>query len=275
MYELKMDGIRCLIYIENQTVDIRNKRNVKLLPKFPEMKHVFQQVTCDCILDGELYYFHQGTIDFSIVQKRALLNDPFKIQLASQNTPITFTAFDILYYQNTEIIHLPLLERKQILSKCIKETNHFNVSRYISTFGISLFQQTVKQNLEGVVAKKKNSLYHPNTRTTQWIKIKHLLDDDFVVVGYLEKEQGIHLVLAQCSNQQLIYIGQVLTSKTKLPTFHKSTKTLFDIKNVIWINPYLVCRVKFMQRFESGSLRQPIFVDFIYDKDWKECTFPK
>lgn len=60
LFELKMDGIRCLAFIENNKVDLRNKRNIKLLPKFPEMKDLGKYVKHDCILDGELYCFHDG-----------------------------------------------------------------------------------------------------------------------------------------------------------------------------------------------------------------------
>lgn len=274
LFELKMDGIRCLAFIENNKVDLRNKRNIKLLPKFPEMKDLGKYVKHDCTLDGKLYCFHDGEIDFSKIQKRTFIKNPFKIQLESKQHPAVFTAFDILYDNKEDVTHLPLIERKNLLKQCIKETSHFNISRFIFHDGIQLYERTKELNLEGIVAKKIHSIYKINTRTNDWIKIKYLKDDDFVVVGYIEKEKGISLILAQYEHNALVYIGQVITSKQNLPKIQISDNFLFDIDDVIWIKPHLVARVKFMERTQNNSLRQPVFVDFITDKDEKECKVP-
>lgn len=275
IFELKMDGIRCLAFIENKKVDLRNKRNLKLLAKFPEMKDLGQYVRADCILDGELYCFHDGIIDFTMVQKRALLNHPFKIQIESNRSKAVFTAFDILFYKNQDVTNLTLLKRKELLQECVNETRHFNRSRYIFKEGIAFYHKTEELNLEGIVAKRIDSIYQVNTKTQNWIKIKYLKDDDFVIVGYIEKKQHISLILAQYDQNELVYIGQVITSLQNLPKVKHSHIPLFDIKNAIWFTPYLAARVKFMERYDNGSLRQPVFVDFIYDKDIKDCQIKR
>ena len=83
------------------------------------------------------------------------------------------------------------MERKKILAKLIDETERINVSRYIEEQGTALYELTADRQLEGVVAKRKNSLYFEDKRTHDWIKCKHLLDDDYVICGYIPKEKGI------------------------------------------------------------------------------------
>ena len=272
IYELKMDGIRVLAYIEDHQVDLRNKRNLKLSQKFPEMKDLGKYVQKDCVLDGELYYYDHGCIDFSKIQRRALLHDPFKIQMESHQNPAVFTAFDILYYDSEYVMDRPLMERKKILEKCIKKENaHFSRSRYIHKEGCLLYEKTKEKELEGIVAKKMDSLYKSGKRTRNWIKIKYLKDDDFVVVGYKVKESGISLILAQYDQDERIYIGQVMTSLSRLPRHQVKKEAVFDISDVIWLKEELCARVKFMEKTASGSLRQPVLVDFIYDKRAQDC----
>lgn len=273
IFELKMDGIRVLAYIEDHQVDLRNKRNLKLIQRFPEMKDLGKYVRKDCILDGELYCYDQGQIDFSKIQRRVLLRDPFKIRMQSHQTPAVFTAFDILYYGSDYVMDRPLMERKKILEKCIRqETAHFSRSRYIFEEGCFLYEKTKEKELEGIVAKKKDSLYKPGERTKQWIKIKYLKDDDFAVVGYKVKESGsISLILAQYDQGKRIYIGQVMTSLSRLPKHQVKKTAVFDISDAIWLKDELCAKVKFMEKTASGSLRQPVLIDFVYDKRAEDC----
>ena len=97
IYELKFDGVRCIAYIEKDGVELRNKRNLRLNDKFPELKDIYKQVKRPCILDGELYIYKDERTDFFAIQKRTLTSDRFKIQLAASRLPAAFTAFDVLY----------------------------------------------------------------------------------------------------------------------------------------------------------------------------------
>ena len=111
IYEWKLDGVRCLLYLDKDSTELRNKRNLKLNAKFPELSQLHRQVKTRCILDGELYIFHNGEPDFFQVQKRTLTSDPFKIRLHSRQFPASFTAFDILYYKDAFVIDQPLMKR--------------------------------------------------------------------------------------------------------------------------------------------------------------------
>lgn len=280
IYELKFDGVRCIAYIEKDGVELRNKRNLRLNDKFPELKDIYKQVKRPCILDGELYIYKDERTDFFAIQKRTLTSDRFKIQLAASRLPAAFTAFDVLYDRQLCLMKKPLMERKKILAKLIDETERINVSRYIEEQGTALYELTADRQLEGVVAKRKNSLYFEDKRTHDWIKCKHLLDDDYVICGYIPKEKGIvSLVLAQYDAGQLVYCGHVTmgvslnylidhTSASKQCPFKEMPK---GNEEAIWISPYLVGTVKFMEYTETGGLRQPVFKGFREDKKPEQC----
>lgn len=282
IYELKLDGVRCLLYLDKNMCELRNKRNLKLNSKFPELSDLHKQVKVRCILDGELYIFKNGAPDFFQVQKRTLTSDPFKIRLHVKEYPASFTAFDILYYKDEFLLQEPLIKRKKLLSKVVKESPRLTISRYIEKQGIALFEITKEKGLEGIVAKRKDSKYYSGKRTKDWIKCKNLLDDDFIVLGYIMKEKGIvSLVLAQYDEQKhLVYKGHV-TMGASLPYLQSHSRKTDHIpaflelpsgnEETIWITPALVGTVKFMEYTEHGGLRQPIFKGFREDKRIEEC----
>ena len=98
IYELKLDGCRCVAYLEEGRVVLRNKRNLELLPRFPELGSIHSQVKNRCVLDGELIVMVNGVPDFYELQKRTLLNDKFKIRLGAEKLPASFVAYDCLQY---------------------------------------------------------------------------------------------------------------------------------------------------------------------------------
>ena len=277
IYELKLDGIRCIAYLGDNT-ELRNKRNDRLLPKVPELSEIYRHVKERCILDGELVILKNGVPDFFELQKRALTTNSFKIQLSSEQYPASFVAYDILYRKDQQLTDLPLLKRKSILKEIVKETPRLAVSRYILENGIELFAIAKQQALEGVVAKKINSKYYFDKRTKDWIKFKFLADKDFVVCGYIVKEKGItSIVLGQYLGTELIYQGHVTFGVKygdlkKHETINHSPflSTPSGNENAIWLKPVLVCVVQYMPN-DKGTLRQPVFKGFRDDKESLDC----
>lgn len=284
LYEIKLDGVRCLAYLDAKETFLQNKRGLKLNKKFPELMKIHLQVKKRCILDGELYVFHDGTNDFFEVQRRTLTSDPFKIRMQAKRLPATFTAFDVLMIEDEDLTQQPLSIRKKRLSSLVKENDRFNVSRVIAGQGLALFELSKENGLEGIVAKHKESRYQLGKKTTDWIKSKNLMDDDFVITGYIPKENGIvSLVLAQYQGKQLVYKGHV-TMGVSLPYLHAHSKKTEEMPfsdipsgndDAIWISPYLVGCVKFMEYTNTGGLRQPVFKGFREDKEPIACVVPE
>ncbi|MBW9172747.1 DNA ligase [Clostridium estertheticum] len=283
IYELKLDGERCIAYLDKDVTELRNKRNMKMLAKVPELSKIHKQVKHRCILDGELIIIRDGVPDFYEIRRRSLMSNTFKIQLASSKLPASFTAFDILYYDDHSVTDLPLMQRKKLLEKVIKENERIAISRYIEEQGIKFYQLAKQNNLEGIVAKRKDSKYYLDKKTKNWIKIKYLLDDDFVICGYIHKDGGvISIVLGQYLNKELVYKGHVTlglsTEDFQLikATPQLSTQPFNELpsgnENAVWLVPKLVCIVKFMMKTANGGLRQPVFKGIREDKSPKDCT---
>ena len=283
IYELKMDGIRCISYLDSNGTDLRNKRNISLIPKFPELKNMSSQVKERCILDGELVVLKNNMPEFYEVQRRTIMTDSFKIQLAYNRLPASFVAYDILYYKDKDVTKLTLMERKRILSDIVKENNIITVSRYIEEYGIELFDMADIQKIEGVVAKRKDSKYYFDKRTKDWIKFKRMADEDFIICGIIRKLPMSTLILGQYDEDKLVYKGSVsfgvranmlkeYNYKT-MPTspFESKVKDKIDEENgITWMEPKLVCTVEYMPN-SKDSLRQPVFKGFREDVLPEEC----
>ncbi len=276
IFELKLDGIRCLAYLDKNT-SLRNKRDKELIDIYPELKDLHKQVKNKCILDGELVVMRNCEPDFFSLQKRALLSDKFKIKLASKKLPVQFVAYDIIYLKNELICEKTLIERKMILKNTVKENKNISLSRYIDEFGVPFFELAKKKNLEGIVAKRKDSIYQIGKRSYNWLKIKVMHDDDFLICGIVLKENGEikDILLCKMNNGIFKYYGSVSLGigKTESGIIKKYVKNnkkspFFNKSNAIFCEPKLVCTVKYMEITKKGSLRQSIFKGLKDDKLW-------
>ena len=240
IYELKLDGIRCVAYIEPKSVTLQNKRFKDLTDIYPELSDMCKCVKKRVILDGELVVLTDGKPDFYALQKRSLMGDKFRISLAAKKNPVQFVAYDILYFDGKDLTDKPLMERKAILSKAVTEGYNLSVSRWIEKNGVAFFELAKKENLEGIVAKKKDGLYHIGKRTSEWIKIKVMQDEDLLVLGYQPDDDG--KVISDYAKKNMV----------NRPWFDK-------YKNVVWLKPQLVGTAHFMHETESGGMRQPVW----------------
>lgn len=284
IYELKWDGERCVAYLDpSGKTELRNKRNIKMLPKVPELGEINHQVIKRCILDGELMVLKNGKPDFFEIQRRSLTTNLFKIELSSKQYPATFIAFDILYYDDKDISNLPLMNRKKYLQKVLKsESDRLAISRYIEKNGSTFYSLAEHQELEGVVAKRKDSIYIQGKRTKDWIKIKYMKDEDFVICGYIFKDNNmISLVLGRYKDSILYYQGHVtmgveettVEALKRLPHGYPPANTPEGSGNnkAIWVQPKLVGVVKYMPRAQSNGRHQSVFKGLRYDKRPEEC----
>ncbi|MCL2884254.1 MAG: DNA ligase [Oscillospiraceae bacterium] len=291
IFELKFDGNRCLLYLDEHGTHIRNRRNKDVTHLYPELRDTHTQVDVRCILDGEMTVCREGKPLFFEQQKRALMIDPLKIEQAARREPVTFMAFDILYRGNEDLLTQPLTARKERLFAAVRESERLALSRHIERDGMAFFELAKAEGLEGIVAKRKESLYYPGVRTDEWLKMKALRDDDFAVCGYALTEGGaMSLLLAQAvgggrggekTRGAWRYCGRVTVGGERedfccvwrCPPVDK--RTLYpdfpEEAGVVWIQPELVCTVEFLERTQSGGLRQPVYRGLREDKRPEEC----
>ncbi len=278
IYELKLDGIRCVAYIEPKSVTLQNKRYKDVTDIYPELSEIRKCVKKRVILDGELVVLTDGKPDFYALQRRSLMTDSFRKSLAAKKNPVQFVAYDILYYNETDLTDKSLMERKEILSKAVTEGHNLSVSRWIEKNGVAFFELAKKENLEGIVAKKKVGLYFIGKRTSEWIKIKVMQDEDLLVLGFQPDENGKvkDLILGyyddtgelKCRGK--VYLGVSKAEQKIIAEFAKKNtvkRPWFDkYKNVVWLKPQLVGTAHFMHETESGGMRQPVWKGLREDK---------
>ena len=263
LYEVKYDGIRVLVFVSKDKVVIKSRYGIDITGLFPEMKVLCKMVKDDVIFDGEIIMLDNNKVSFSKLQKRIHLKNKKTIEFLSKTNPVIFICFDVIY-EGKDLINLSLLERKDVLSN-YKDNDVFIKSTYVIGDGTKLFNAIKKLDMEGIVAKKINSKYLVNERSDNWLKIKNYKSGDFIILGYINKEEShvISLVLGEHLNKKIVYVGKVILGKKrnladKILKMKKS-KAVVKIKDkdVIYIKPEIKCLIKYLERTENGLLRQP------------------
>lgn len=264
-YEVKFDGIRALLFVSPNEFKIQSRSKLDMTNIYPELKSIQKEIKKEIIIDGEIVILdEENKPSFELLQRRSHLKDKSRIKKASEEYPVTFVAFDVLY-DGKNLINKTLRERKKVLDK-IKESDVLIKSRTYND-GVKLFDTIKKLNLEGIVAKRKDSTYEINKRSDEWVKIKNIKDADFFIGGYKEKKGNyISLLLGEYIDNKLRFVGNVTITKNNqiyeelIKLKNKSTSPFinFNDKKVIYKIPKLNCTVTFLERTKEGKLRHPI-----------------
>jgi bifunctional non-homologous end joining protein LigD len=289
LFELKWDGTRCIALIDGQRIKLQNRRLRDITYRYPEFKNLTGSIKSKAlVLDGEIVVFYNGKPDFEKLQTREQIEDRQKINLLSTLTPATYVVFDILYLKNQSLMKLPLMERKRILKEVINLSEHIVISEDYN-YGKRLFYEALKRGFEGIMAKQKKSPYLIGKRSEYWLKIKKSSDIDAVVCGFIKGEglrKGLagSLILGAFQKGELIHIGQVGTGFSiselehfmkmaeRLKTHHPTCKDIPYLKREVqWLRPEIVVRVRFLEWTRERRLRSPVFLNFRFDKAPEEC----
>lgn len=160
--ESKMDGFRLLL----STVDCvkaYTRHGNEVTNRFPELWT--PPVPADTILDRELIVIHEGRPDFGKVMKRLMTQDSGKVQQLTRTHPVQYVVFDLLQHRGQRVTYLPLMERKTLLEETLQEDDSFSRIRFVEGNGTGLFQATNDAGLEGIVIKRKYSIYEVRHRS--------------------------------------------------------------------------------------------------------------
>ena len=153
LYEIKFDGIRALIYVSREKINVRTRNNVDVTHLFPELDDIRNIVRRHfCIFDGEIVLFDKGKPSFSSLQKRLRIKNAERIKKMSLDNPVQFVAFDIIY-KNKDLTNKTLVERKKILDQ-YKDTDYFVKSKFI-VMGKSYLHPLKKWDLKELLLRKR------------------------------------------------------------------------------------------------------------------------
>lgn len=173
LYEVKWDGIRAMVFIEDDRIRVQSREMLGLTPQFPEFAP-FKQLPVHTVLDGEIVILKNGKPSLHHVQRRAPLQAKQRIQQLSRKLPAVFVAFDLLYLRNECLTNRPLLARRDVLRSLLQQFRcpAISFSEAIPCRGSDLFEAVSKFQLEGIMAKHADSPYLPGKRSWHWLKIK-------------------------------------------------------------------------------------------------------
>lgn len=278
IFEIKYDGYRALSYIDGSDVNIMSRKDLSFNKKFPPVAEALKGLGLEAILDGEIVALNkEGRSDFQLLQQWQ----------KNGEGELVYYVFDLLWFNGYNLMHLPLVERKEILQQILPEHPMIRYSDHIENKGRQFFEAAIEQGLEGIMAKERDSAYTPKIRTRQWLKIKAVQRQEVVIAGFTEtRGSRSHfgaLVLGVYEKDKLIYVGHTGSGFTEqsLAAVYKKLKPLIIDKPPFaskpktnmpctWVKPILVGEVKFSEWTKDNILRQPIFMGLREDKNAKE-----
>ncbi len=285
IFEIKWDGYRAIAQTKENISYIFSRNGVLLNKKFPQIADSLLGVPANTILDGEIVALDQnGRSDFQGLQN----------YLRTGRGKIVFYAFDILALDGKDLMEERLTERKKILKKMIKGLDHTDIrfSDFIEEKGVDFFNISKMNELEGIMAKKKNSIYVPGTRSADWLKIKTSMRQELVVAGFTmakgQKQKIGSLITGVYMDGDLTFTGQVGTG-FDLKEAEELYVRLNKIKNLnspfshvpkttsapIWVAPLTVAEVRFTEWTRDMIMRQPVYLGMRDDKNAEDVILEK
>jgi bifunctional non-homologous end joining protein LigD len=274
IFEIKWDGYRAISEITKKGNKLYSRNGLTFDKAYPKVFEALKKIKKNMILDGEIVVFDEkGRPNFQKLQNYKS-NDKFVIQ---------YYVFDCIELDGKRITDLSVVERKQILQKALPKSDIILYCDHVDSDGKSLFREMKKMNLEGMIAKRKNSRYYIGKRTSDWLKIKNIQTQEAIIIGFT-KPKGARssfgsLLLAVKKRNKLVYIGNVGTGFTdkSLKELHTKFKKIVrktspvkepikETSDVTWVDPVLVCNIKFTEITDDGSVRHPVFQGLRVDK---------
>ena len=277
-FEIKWDGVRALSYYEpgRWRIESRNLNDVTV--QYPELRRLGRQLgSRDCVLDGEIVALDaQGRPSFERLQRRMHLTKEAEIKRRAKEIPVIYMLFDVLFLEGRSLMGRPYEERRKVLDEMKLEGPAWQVPRYHRGKGRDLLKASAEQGLEGVVAKKLDSLYSPGRRSSAWIKVKNKRRVQLVIGGWLpEKERadrlGALLVGYFDADGKFRYAGRAGTGfdgkeRARLEALLAGGATdtsPFEGKRgprgARYVEPELVADIEFTEWTNDGVLRHPSY----------------
>ncbi len=285
IYEVKWDGFRALSYKRGEMLELRSRNNKSFNEKFYPVYNALKQLDIEVVLDGEIIVVNKdGHPDFAALQS-------WRSEADGQ---LVFYVFDLLWHNGQNIMQWPLKERRNLLSKVLPENNLVKISQSFNVKGSELFSMAEKMGLEGIVAKNENSLYTPDVRSKDWLKIKTIKQQEAIICGYTRNEDSSRkisaLLLGVYQNNVLQFIGPVGTGFTdkmqteiieriqpfftktcpfkEVPEYNKPSRFRPNPPkaDVFWVKPEIVAKINYRTVASDGTFRHPTFKGLIEDK---------
>ena len=285
IYEIKLDGYRAVAIKYGDSIDLFSRRCKSFNAQYPYIVEALRDLPEGTVVDGEIVALDDaGKPNFNLLS-----------QYRSRSSRICYFIFDLLVCQDRDLTRLPLSDRRELMKSHLKfYSPRIRIAEQFDVSATDMLAAVRKQQLEGVIGKRKDSLYQPGKRTGAWIKYRVNRGQEFVIGGYIPGLHGFDsLIVGYYRGKDLVYVARVrngfvpasrrqvfekirsLASPTmpfvNLPDTHKSRwgdeLTAEKMKECVWIRPEAVAQIEFLEWTEADRLRHSKFAGLRDDKD--------
>ena len=290
VYEIKLDGYRALAINANGKLSLYSRRRKSFNRQYRNVFDALLDLPENTVVDGEIVALDDaGRPNFNFLQHSK-----------SQAKRICYFVFDVLICQNRDLTQLPLVERREILKNVLKfQSPRIRIAEYFETSAAAMLESTAEQELEGVVAKRKDSRYEAGKRSGAWSKYRLNSGQELVVGGYIPGPQGVDsIIVGFYRGSDLIYVARVragFVPATRRQVFVKlqplqipacpfvnlpeadkgrwgTGLTADDMKKCVWVRTEALARIEFLEWTENDNLRHAKFAGLREDKNARTAT---
>ncbi len=291
LYEIKWDGYRAIAFMNNKTRLLKSRNEKSFDEKFYPIFNALKDWGVNAIVDGEIVVVNEnGMANFGALQNWR----------SEADGELLYYVFDMVWYDGYDLKELTLVERRAILSKILPEDSLIRLSKDFDTSGTEFLAAAKKMGLEGIMAKRKDSIYEVDRRTPNWLKIKSNKRQEVVIGGFTKNDDTSKpfsaLLVGVYEGKKFVYTGKigtgfgVQTQKDMLALFEPliTDKHPFDeepdinkpsrfrsnppLAKATWLKPQLICEVSYTEMTSDKVMRHPSFEGMREDKKAKEVV---
>lgn len=286
IYEFKWDGYRAITMKNRKDLHLLSRNDKSYNSKFYPIYNALQSLPFDAIIDGEIVVIdEQGKPAFGALQN-------WRSEADGQ---LMYYVFDLMWYEGRDLTQVPLVLRRKLLATLFPDTDPFiRFSESLDANPLKLIEAVKKMGMEGIMAKKEDSLYYPGVRTREWLKMKASIRHEVVIGGFTQNDGTVKtfssLLVGVYKDGKLQYLGKVGTGfsvatqkeilKQMMPLVRKTNpfSAAIDVNKpsrfrpgplnatATWLKPELVAEVTYAELTEDGVMRHPSFVGMREDK---------
>jgi len=281
-FEIKWDGYRAIADLRSpDEVKLYSRNGIDYSQLFKKIKNHLKLQEHEMVIDGEIVAFdNHGKPNFQWLQ--GIEDNPDLV--------LNYQVFDLLWLNGYSTINLPYIQRKELLKKALIESEIIKYHDHILTHGNEFFQGTKDLGLEGVIAKKTDSLYREDIRSSEWLKVKTHKSEEAIICGFTapkgSRKHFGSLILGKYFNGKLIFCGHAgigFNDKSLSEIFQKMQplivkESVFQQQpktNALatWLKPELVAEVKFTELTKDNLYRHPVFLRLRNDVEPSSVVF--
>ena len=287
IWEVKIDGYRAIAVKSDDTVNLFSRTKKSFDSKFPHIADALADLPSGTVVDGEAVAIDEnGRPNFNLLQS-----------FRTSASRIQYYVFDVVCLRNRDTTKLPLIKRRELLKTLSLKDKRIKIVDYVEAEPAELLRAVREQTLEGIVGKRKDSLYEPGTRTGAWIKHRVNRGQEFVVGGYFPGPHGFDsLIVGYYDAGKLMYVARtrngfvpasrrhvfsklksVVTETCPFANLPDKRKSRFGeelnaekMKKAVWLKPEVVVEIEFLEWTEADRLRHSTFVRVREDKPARE-----